>query len=92
MSNVTTVTQEQEELRAALKQDIVRNFMSIGDCAQELKVTRQWLWLQTKQGRFPHIKYGRRIIIDRREFEKFVAQLPSVSATHALRNFVKKAA
>ena len=49
-----------------------RKLRSVSKEAERLGVSKGWLYTEIREGRFPHVKLGSRVLLDPEEVDQFV--------------------
>ncbi len=50
-----------------------RELRSVSEEAERLGVSKGWLYNETREGRFPHVKLGGRVLLDPAKVDEFLA-------------------
>ncbi len=50
-----------------------RKLHSVSQEAERLGVSKGWLYTETREGRFPHVKLGGRVLLDPAKVDEFLA-------------------
>ena len=70
-------------MSAARQPNAHRQLRSVAQEAQRLGVSKGWLYMEARAGRFPHVRLGARILLDPSQVDAFLARR-SVSVEQAL--------
>jgi excisionase family DNA binding protein len=62
----------------------VRKSMSAGEAAESLGVEPQTIWKKVRLGEIPYRRLGRRILIDRDDFDRWYLNLPGKTADQVI--------
>lgn len=60
-----------------------RKTLTVPEAAREIGTTDRALWMQIYRGRFPHRRWGKKVVILRDELEEFLRTLPGLTAAEA---------
>lgn len=62
----------------------MKRYLTVPEAATEIGKTERAIWQDIYRGRFPHRRWGKRVLIPRDEFEQFLEALPGTTAEQAL--------
>ena len=51
--------------------DTARENLSVDELAEDYPISREWIYREVREGRLPHLRFGRRISVNRQEFEDY---------------------
>lgn len=58
--------------------------LSVPEAADRAGISPRAAWMKIYRGQFPYRRWGKKIIVPRAELEKFLSELPGVTAEEAL--------
>ena len=69
-----------------MEMDSQKQTLTVAEAAMELSLTPHALWQQLYRGRFPHRRWGKKVVILRDEMEAFLHSLPGKTVKEAIEN------
>ena len=55
----------------AEKHATARDYLTVDELADEFRLSRAWIYREVREGRLPHLRFGKRVIVNRQEFEDY---------------------
>ena len=55
----------------AEKHATARDHLTVDEIADEYRLSRAWIYREVREGRLPYLRFGKRVIVNRHEFEDY---------------------